>query len=176
MSKRRLRPEEQRAWARVARSVKARPGAEPAIGTAPIQRIDPETTGARAEMDAAMASEVPPPTPAPYPPRLGPLPNRKSERRIRRGQAPIAGRFDLHGHTQDSAHRALPVFLSNQRASGARCVLVITGKGRMGEGVLRRNFLHWLETPSARALVSGYAPAHARHGGDGAFYVFLRRL
>lgn len=113
---------------------------------------------------------------APYPPRLAQPADRSKERRIRRGQTAIAGRFDLHGHTQESAHAALPGFLSSQRANGARCVLVITGKGRMGEGVLRRNFLRWLETTEARAIVSGYAQAHPRHGGAGAWYVFLRRL
>ncbi len=113
---------------------------------------------------------------APYPPRLAQPADRSKERRIRRGQTAIAGRFDLHGHTQESAHAALPAFLASQRSHGARCVLVITGKGRMGEGVLRRNFLRWLETTEARALVSGYAQAHDKHGGAGAFYVFLRRL
>ncbi|MEL6664227.1 MAG: Smr/MutS family protein [Pseudomonadota bacterium] len=53
---------------------------------------------------------------------------------------------------------------------------MITGKGRGGEGVLRRNFLEWLSSGRASPHVSGYAPAHARHGGGGAFYVFLRRL
>ncbi len=54
-------------------------------------------------------------------------------------------------------------------------MIVITGKGQRGEGVLRQGFLQWLELPEARALISGYAPAHAKHGGGGAWYVFLRR-
>ena len=74
----------------------------------------------------------------------------------------------------DSA-AALPAFLARKQAEGARCVLVITGKGKGGEGVLRRNFLRWLEMPAARALVSGYSEAHLRHGGSGAWYVFLRQ-
>jgi DNA-nicking Smr family endonuclease len=93
----------------------------------------------------------------------------------RRGQLDVTARFDLHGHTQASAGRALPLFFARATADGARCVLVITGKGRSGEGVLKRNFLDWLATPEARQIVSGYAEAHARHGGAGAFYVFLRK-
>ena len=58
---------------------------------------------------------------------------------------------------------------------GLRCVLVITGKGRLGTGVLRARFLDWLAGPDLRDLVSGYSAAHIRHGGDGAFYVMLRR-
>ena len=87
----------------------------------------------------------------------------------------ISASFDLHGHSQDSAWNILPQFLAREQARGSRCVVVITGKGRLGGGVLRRNFLHWLEMPEARALISGYAPAHARHGGGGAWYVFLRK-
>ncbi|MEM1105326.1 MAG: Smr/MutS family protein [Pseudomonadota bacterium] len=96
-------------------------------------------------------------------------------RRVQRGQVDISARIDLHGMTQAEADRRLPQFVAAQRGQGARCILIITGKGRGGQGVLRRNFLAWLSQPSARAHVSAYAPAHARHGGGGAFYVFLRR-
>lgn len=101
--------------------------------------------------------------------------NRQNERAVRRGRQLISASLDLHGHTQDSAWRVLPVFLLQAQAQQARCVIVITGKGRSGEGVLRRNFLHWLETPEAANLVSGYSPAHPKHGGSGAWYVYLRR-
>lgn len=106
---------------------------------------------------------------------LSPPQNRQNEKPVRRGKQAVSASFDLHGHTQDSAWRVLPHFLSREQARGSRCVIVITGKGKLGEGVLRRNFLHWLEMPEARNLVSGYAPAHARHGGNGAWYVFLRK-
>ena len=59
---------------------------------------------------------------------------------------------------------------------GHQCVLVITGKGRGGEGVLRAQLPRWLSQPDLRPLVSRLAPAHARHGGSGAFYVFLREV
>lgn len=95
---------------------------------------------------------------------------------MRRGQLELHGRLDLHGHTQASAERVLPAWLDARRREGVRCVLIITGKGRAGESILKRNFLLWLESPAAAALVSGWAPAHPRHGGAGAFYVFLRRL
>jgi len=169
MSHRRLTPEEARAWARVARTVKP-------IG--PVTDIDSfidalehgEPVLKRAPTKASPA--VPPVSAAPKQP--APPQNRANEKRVRRGKLELAGRFDLHGHTQMTAEAALPDFLARKRAEGARCVLVITGKGKSGEGVLRRNFLRWLEMPAARALVSGYSEAHPRHGGSGAWYVFLR--
>ena len=34
----------------------------------------------------------------------------------------------------------------------------------------------WLHESEFRALVSGFQPAHPKHGGGGAFYVKIRRL
>ncbi|MEM7766734.1 MAG: Smr/MutS family protein [Pseudomonadota bacterium] len=101
--------------------------------------------------------------------------DRGEERKVRRGQVPFAARIDLHGHSQSSADAILKRFISHQRQADARCVLVITGKGRDGQSVLKRNFLLWLNSPGGRSAVSGFAEAHPRHGGGGAFYVWLRR-
>jgi DNA-nicking Smr family endonuclease len=35
---------------------------------------------------------------------------------------------------------------------------------------------HWLAAPPLNGRVLQVAPAHARHGGGGALYVYLRRL
>jgi len=170
MTRRTLSPEESRAWARVAATVKP-------IGprAADLEELSAALESGGTELDApprtasAKAKKTDTPkTPAPPAERSG-------EKKVRRGKLSIAATFDLHGHTQVSAANALPAFLERQQADGARCVLVITGKGREGQGILRRNFLLWLESPGARQLVSGYAEAHPKHGGAGAFYVFLRR-
>tara|TARA_R110001606_G_scaffold136815_1_gene274537 strand:- start:286 stop:780 length:495 start_codon:yes stop_codon:yes gene_type:complete len=162
MSKRPLTPEEAKAWSRVAKSIKP-------IGPAP------EDFGALISALEAGEPDQKAPANGPGIPVGGPA-NRGKEKRVKRGKLVVSAMFDLHGHTQATAARALPGFLANAQADGSRCVLVITGKGRMGEGVLKRNFLAWLDTDHARTLVSGYAEAHQRHGGAGAFYVFLRKL
>jgi DNA-nicking Smr family endonuclease len=175
MTKRPLSPEDARAWARVARSIRSI-SPEPEDFDALIKSADANPSPApknTPKIPTPASKKRPISSTQPVP--AGPA-NRQRERRIRRGQLDIAATFDLHGHTQASADRALPVFFIRQRAQNARCVLVITGKGRLGEGVLKRNFLNWLATPSARTLVSGYAEAHRRHGGSGAYYVFLRRM
>ncbi|MFI4936493.1 MAG: Smr/MutS family protein [Caulobacterales bacterium] len=58
---------------------------------------------------------------------------------------------------------------------GWRSVLVITGKGALGDGVLRRHAPDWLAEPPLREHVAGISEAHRRHGGDGALYVALKR-
>ncbi|MCA8901225.1 MAG: Smr/MutS family protein [Hyphomonas sp.] len=171
-SHRRLTPEEARAWARVARSVKPiGPKAEDLTEfIEALEHGEPVVRRAASVPRPATAKPAPPKSPSPSPPQ-----NRGNEKRVRRGKLELAGRFDLHGHTQSSASSALPDFLKRKQAEGARCVLVITGKGRGGEGVLRRNFLRWLEEPAARDIISGYSEAHPKHGGSGAWYVFLKR-
>ena len=176
MTKRPLNPNEKRAWARVAKTVRSLPGTPPAI-MPPLSDLEPEpSTGAPSSANKTPA----PPTFIPLPaneknPARSPVQDRGRERRIRRGQAEIAATLDLHGHTRTSAHTALVRFLSTQRQAGAKCVLVITGKGKLGEGVLRNQLMQWLETSEAKALVNGYSSAHQKHGGGGAWYLFLRK-
>ena len=89
--------------------------------------------------------------------------------------------------TLDRAHSALTRFILAQRAAGARCVLVITGKGgdyrdradgrfdMYGGGALRRDVPRWLREPQLAGSVVGVYQAHPRHGGEGALYVYLRK-
>ena len=121
-----------------------------------------------------------PPAPIPAPPKRGPLADRSPEKRVRRGKLDVGAKLDLHGFTQDEARAALTRFLLHARADGVRVALVVTGKGgrlRSGEtapGVLKQRLPDWLAGGDLRPLVSGYAEAHQRHGGGGAYYVFLR--
>lgn len=107
--------------------------------------------------------------------------DRGPEKRVRRGKVEVAASLDLHGCTQDQAWRTLHAFLRAEQRAQACVVLVVTGKGgrrvagETASGVLRQRFPEWLQHPEIRALVGGYATAHARHGGGGAFYVFLKR-
>jgi DNA-nicking Smr family endonuclease len=95
-------------------------------------------------------------------------------RRLTRGQDAIAARIDLHGMTQDEARAALTAFVARATAAGWRAVLVITGKGVSGDGVLRKRVPDWLAAAPIREHVAGVSEAHRRHGGEGALYVALK--
>ncbi|WP_415130808.1 Smr/MutS family protein [Paracoccus sp. (in: a-proteobacteria)] len=108
----------------------------------------------------------------------------KTHRRMSQGKLMPEARLDLHGMTLNMAQPALTGFLLNAQARGLRLVLVITGKGRdagpdaplpVRSGALRHNVPHWLHMPPLAGLVLQIRPAHRRHGGDGAYYVYLRR-
>lgn len=110
--------------------------------------------------------------------------DRKAHARMTRGKLAPEGRIDLHGRTLDEAHRALTGFVLRAQSEGKRLVLVITGKGREGPnddpiprrpGVLRHQVPAWLRAAPLARVVLEVAPAHRRHGGAGAYYVYLRR-
>lgn len=97
--------------------------------------------------------------------------------RLRKGRAKIDARIDLHGLHQKEAFAALMRFLDYSANAGHRSVLIITGKGAVaqGGGVLRRNVPAWLMASPFAGRILTIQPAHLIHGGDGAFYVLLRR-
>jgi DNA-nicking Smr family endonuclease len=115
--------------------------------------------------------------------------DRRRVRKIASGQVEIDGSIDLHGRREREAYSALRSFLIEAHGRGWRTVLVITGKGRglasanaqtdhrvIGDrGIIRRSVPRWLEESQFRLVVLSYTIAHPRHGGDGAFYVQLRK-
>ena len=128
-------------------------------------------------IQAPVLHRPPPARPQPLPPldRFAGV-DRATAERLKRGRYQVEARLDLHGMTQAEAHRALAGFVGRSRAAGRRCVLVITGHGRMTGGVLKSAVPRWLAEPGLRPDVLAITPAQPRAGGDGALYVLLRRL
>jgi len=99
-------------------------------------------------------------------------------RKLRRGLVPIDARLDLHGLRATDAQTAVGKFLTDKRARGERCVLVVHGKGEHspgGHGVLRGEISAWLSQGRASEHVAAFATATDHDGGEGAIYVLLRR-
>lgn len=182
MKKRGLTPEERSLWRRATRDVspiktppdilaenaatfskQAPPSRQPPVGL-PASR---NSTGAKPRPDPFHAGDP------------------RADRDVRRGRTPIDAVIDLHGHTQVTARKTLLAFLINARLADKRCVLVITGKGAspsplaspasVGRGVLRARLGDWLKEDPFRELVVRASPAHQKHGGAGAFYLFLKK-
>ena len=63
--------------------------------------------------------------------------DRSTAERVKRGRYPVEAVLDLHGMTQAEAHRALSRVIAASRAAGQRCILVVTGHGRMSGGILK---------------------------------------
>jgi DNA-nicking Smr family endonuclease len=179
--KRDLTSDEKALWRRVARHVKTRKplkddddAIEPSASRASLRQAKgnaPATPTARktnitpslspSKRSSAVAARSPA--------------DRGGEKRVRRGKLEIGGKLDLHGYTLESGRAATVRFLKAAQRRGDRTVIVITGRGRLGEGVLKRAFPGWLEAAELKPILSGFAQAHQDHGGAGAFYVFLKR-
>ena len=171
--------EELALWRQVVRDALPR-GGGPAPAAAPAPSPPPSGPPPPAlAPSAARNRPSPPPSPARASRRLdstGPVDlDRRTWQRLRRGLLPIDARLDLHGMTQAEAYAALVTFLAGAQRRGARCVLVITGRGLVRGGTLREATPRWLEEPPNRDRVVSYARATIRHGGEGALYVLLRR-
>ena len=122
--------------------------------------------------------------PAARTPKPAPEMDSKAFKKLKQGKLVPDARIDLHGMTLDVAHGVLTRFILSSFAAGDRLVLGITGKGKVKDnggpmptpvGILRHNVPQWLQSPGLRHAVLDVVEAHRRHGGSGAYYVYLRR-
>jgi DNA-nicking Smr family endonuclease len=178
-------------WAEVARTVSPLRPKKPILsfGDGPLPIPDPQP--------------APPPAPGKKPQKLPshptapsyrpPVSGRQTEpgriiepmmrRKVARGRIEIEGTIDLHGMRQDEARAALGRFIYARVARGDRTILVITGKGLkkiddttiVERGVLRTMLPLWLSEPQLAPMIAGWDVSAQGHGGEGAYYVRLRR-
>ena len=94
--------------------------------------------------------------------------------------------LDLHGWSYQKAFSEVIAFITVAYQDEKRLILIITGKGNneiesdnyfleSRRGVLRQAFPVWLESKELRHLILNVTPAHSIHGGDGAYYVYLKK-
>ncbi|MCJ8140820.1 Smr/MutS family protein [Falsirhodobacter halotolerans] len=191
MSRRRrtLRPEEEELWAAVARTAQAmHPVRRIPLPTADPAPVPPRPSLLAAFTVGAKATATRPHDLAPtVSERLATAPLAMDARqftRMSRGRLAPESRIDLHGMTMAEAHPELVHFILDAHRRGHRLVLVITGKGKRRDdggpipvrtGILRHQVPMWLRLPPLGPVVQQVAEAHAKHGGAGAMYVYLRR-
>ena len=173
-------------WTETARSVKPLRKRKP-VKSAPLRPLDtpmPPTRVPAAHLHVPRPQAKSPPANTGF--------DRRTMQKMTRGNVDIERRLDLHGTGVEMARVLLLQFLRGAHDDGARTVLVITGKGSSPfsrhtlhgaahfhsperQGQLRRLLPEWLHESEFRHLVSGFQPAHPKHGGGGAYYVKIRR-
>lgn len=100
---------------------------------------------------------------------------KKTFKKLRRGQYIIIDELDLHGLNVKQAKKLLLRFLEVALQIESSCVLIVHGKGhRSGnkEPVIKQQTNHWLKQ---HPRVLAYHSAQVKDGGTGAVYVLLRR-
>jgi DNA-nicking Smr family endonuclease len=171
---RKLANDEQALWARVARTVKP---------------FHAERGGSAAALDDRL---VLPKVVLPQPAKRAPMRQSSQasqantldstwDRRLGHGLMRPDFTIDLHDCTLASAYSLLDHRLEMALESGARLVLLITGKPPQSEhrpisrGAIRAAVGDWLDVSRHRGSIAAIRPAHPRHGGVGALYLVLRR-
>jgi len=192
VSRRKLTPDEQDLWHKVARTTDrlhpdhtARKHTQTEVKnsilrpTSPVRDFQIGTT-ARAQPEKHDVA-------APLSEQIRNMPvamDHKAYGKLRRGKIKPEARIDLHGMTLAQAQPALIGFILRAQGQGKRLVLVITGKGKttrddgpipVRRGILRHAVPQWLRSAPLAQSVLQISEAHAKHGGSGALYVYLRR-
>ena len=101
---------------------------------------------------------------------------KKNIRNFTKGNVRIDGKLDLHGFTEIEAKNILEEFINESIENSKKLVLVITGKGKDGEGIIKNNIVSWLNTKNLRNKILAVNYASRKHGGSGAIYILLRKI
>ena len=124
------------------------------------------------------------------PPTFLSIEKSKINKSLKRGQIPIDVKIDFHGLTILEAEKKFKNTITTSYKQGRRCILFITGKGlidkannldttnhspRLYYGKIRAAFLEWIREVEIAKFVLNVEGANIKHGGDGAFYVYLRK-
>lgn len=166
MTGRKLDPSERHIWKKVARTISPRRRLHGKGAAKPLPSRE----------DFANMLRVPPVPMSAKPQKAKPSIDINQDKKTRRGQLEIDFKIDLHDMTQIQAKEALQRGLMRASNRNHKCGIIVTGKGARLQGVIRQAFPNWLSDPVISPLIASYAPAHIKHGGSGAWYVFLKRL
>jgi DNA-nicking Smr family endonuclease len=172
---RRLAPEERALWEKVIASVRPLAPRKPLEAAPPPAAPEPAAPAAKAPRPA------PKPAPAPKKAEPGTTLDASWDRRLAQGLVQPDLTVDLHGHNLATAYDLLDRRLDEAVSSGARLLLLITGKPPQGErwpvqrGAIRAAVGDWLAASSHAGSIAAVRGAHRRHGGTGALYIVIRR-
>lgn len=175
MTARRLSPDEHALWRRVVATVNP-------LDPAHMPPVEVVASAQPRPSPPISPLKPPPPAPAKVTPAIGVTLDGGWDRRLATGRIAPDSSIDLHGHTLDSAYRALDEHLGRAIARGDRVVLLVTGKPPRPEserpharGRIRAAVGDWLAASRHAAHIAAVRGAHPRHGGAGALYIVVRR-
>ncbi len=102
--------------------------------------------------------------------------SKKNIKDFSKGNVFIENKLDLHGYNLVEAKNLLENFINQSVKNNKRLILVITGKGKEEEGIIKNNIISWLNTKDLRNKILAVNYASKKHGGSGAFYILLRKF
>ncbi len=185
---RRLSLEEAKLWRQVAGSVRAYKTLDP------LPKVDGAASSLKVKPVKVKSAKVACVGPKPIiSDPVSPVASQKSnsantldagwDRKLSRGMAIPDRTIDLHGYGLSAAHVRLNQALADAVLTGARVILLITGRPQRdnprmpptSRGVIRASVGDWLAASPYADQIAAIRNAHPRHGGAGALYLILRR-
>ena len=116
------------------------------------------------------------------------LENVNLKKGIKKGSLSIDKKIDFHGRTLIESEESFTDSILEYYNSGHRCLLFVTGKGlfksknnektnhpKLYHSVIRSAFIQWVKSKKFSKYILSFEQASIEHGGDGAFYVYLRK-
>ena len=102
---------------------------------------------------------------------------------LKKGKIRPEKTLDLHGLTTTEAKIKSIEFTKFNFSLGLRVLLIITGKGKISnfntekskKGLIRKSLKSWLYDSDLRPNILGIVSSHISHGGEGAFYIYLKK-
>ena len=112
----------------------------------------------------------------------------KIGKNIKKNFFKIDKKIDFHGNNLLESEKIFFSTILECYNNGKRCLLFVTGKGlfknknlehdfepRLYHGVIREAFFDWVKSKKLSRYILSFEQASIEHGGDGAFYVYLRK-
>ena len=110
------------------------------------------------------------------------------KKNIKKKSLNINKKIDFHGKTLLEAEEIFNKVILECYNNEQRCLLFVTGKGlfkpnnnqsnkkpKLYHGVIRTAFIQWAKSNKFSKEILSVEQASIDHGGDGAFYVYLRK-
>ena len=110
------------------------------------------------------------------------------KKRIKNKSFHIDKKIDFHGKTLLESEEVFASTILKCYNNNLRLLLFVTGKGlfksvnsenlnkpKLYHGVIRSSFIKWVKLTKFSKYILSFEQASLSHGGDGAFYVYLRK-
>ena len=104
---------------------------------------------------------------------------------LKRGKLEPEIILDLHGMNTVIAKTKSVEFIRSNYLNGKRLLLIITGKGKSSKtsffengthiGIIKKSLKSWLYESDMRTKILGIVSSHIIHGGEGAYYIYLKK-
>ena len=116
------------------------------------------------------------------------LENIDLKKAVKKGSFQIDKKIDFHGKSLSESEERFNSTILECYKKNQRCLLFVTGKGlfksknyeqndkpKLYHGIIRSTFVEWAKSKKFSKYILSFEQASIQHGGDGAFYVYLRK-